>query len=145
MSNVAIFCAYFGKKIWATSPHIKCEYCGSIVCEMLEPANEVFHEYCNISSDEWKKKIISYANTYGDNSFDVESYNNRENKIHENFEKRIHQQTSQPSTQVTCPYCKSTNTKKISAVSRAGSILGFGIFSKKIGKEWHCNDCGSDF
>lgn len=47
--------------------------------------------------------------------------------------------------QVTCPYCKSTNAKKISAVSRAGSILGFGLFSKKLGKQWHCNNCNSDF
>lgn len=52
-------------------------------------------------------------------------------------------QSTQP--QITCPYCKSTNTKKISSASRAGSILGFGIFSKKIGKEWHCNNCNSDF
>ena len=53
--------------------------------------------------------------------------------------------TQQSSSQVTCPYCKSTNTKKISTVSRAGSIGLFGIFSKKVGKQWHCNNCGSDF
>lgn len=53
--------------------------------------------------------------------------------------------TKQRITQATCPYCKSTNTKKISAASRAGSILGFGLFSKKLGKEWHCNNCNSDF
>ena len=151
-NNKAFICPkcgniHFGKKIWATPPHVKCEYCGTIVREMNEPANQIFHEYCNISSSEWEEKIISYANTYGDNSFDIISYNNRENKIHENFEKRMHQHqsTQQHITQVICPYCKSTNTKKISAVSRAGSILGFGLFSKKLGKEWHCNDCNSDF
>lgn len=55
------------------------------------------------------------------------------------------QQQNPPKLQVTCPYCNSTNTKKISTASRAGSILGFGILSKKIGKQWHCNNCGSDF
>lgn len=55
------------------------------------------------------------------------------------------QQQNPPKPQITCPYCNSTNTKKISTVSRAGSILGFGILSKKIGKQWHCNNCGSDF
>ena len=44
-----------------------------------------------------------------------------------------------------CPYCHSTSIKKISAASRTASVIGFGIFSKKIGKQWHCNNCGSDF
>ena len=44
-----------------------------------------------------------------------------------------------------CPYCNSTNVKKISGTSRAISALAFGFASKKIGKQWHCNKCGSDF
>ena len=44
-----------------------------------------------------------------------------------------------------CPYCHSRNTKKISTASRATSVALVGIASKKIGKQWHCNDCGSDF
>ena len=46
---------------------------------------------------------------------------------------------------VSCPICNSTNVKKISATSRASSAIMFGIFSKKIGKQWHCNNCKSDF
>lgn len=44
-----------------------------------------------------------------------------------------------------CLICGSTNVKKISGASRAASIGFWGIFSKKIGKQWHCNNCGSDF
>lgn len=44
-----------------------------------------------------------------------------------------------------CPYCHSKNTKKISGVSRVASVGFFGFASKKIGKQWHCNKCGSDF
>lgn len=46
---------------------------------------------------------------------------------------------------VKCPYCSSSNTSKISTMSRVVStgLLGFG--SKKIGKQWHCNKCNSDF
>ena len=44
-----------------------------------------------------------------------------------------------------CPYCHSRNTKKISTASRATSVALVGIASKKIGKQWHCNNCGSDF
>ena len=47
---------------------------------------------------------------------------------------------------VTCPYCNSTNTKKISGLSKATRIALFGIFAlPKVGKQWHCNNCGSDF
>lgn len=46
---------------------------------------------------------------------------------------------------VKCHYCGSTNTKKISSISKASSVAMFGIFSKKVHKEWHCNSCGSDF
>lgn len=47
---------------------------------------------------------------------------------------------------VECPYCHSTNTKKISGVSKAGKIAAFGIFSiGKVTKQWHCNNCKSDF
>lgn len=46
---------------------------------------------------------------------------------------------------VECPYCHSTNTKKIGTTSRMVSAGMFGLASKKIGKQWHCNNCGSDF
>lgn len=46
---------------------------------------------------------------------------------------------------ITCPYCKATNIRKIGIVSRSVSAGLFGLGSKKIGKQWHCNNCGSDF
>lgn len=46
---------------------------------------------------------------------------------------------------VECPYCKSTNTEKISGVSRGVSIYALGIASPKLGKQWHCKNCNSNF
>lgn len=46
---------------------------------------------------------------------------------------------------ITCPYCKATNIRKIGIVSRSVSAGIFGLGSKKIGKQWHCDHCGSDF
>lgn len=46
---------------------------------------------------------------------------------------------------VVCPYCHSTNTEKISTVSRAVSVSIVGAASGKIGKQWHCKNCGSNF
>lgn len=44
-----------------------------------------------------------------------------------------------------CPYCQSINLSKIGIVNRAVSVGTFGLASKKIGKQWHCNNCNSDF
>lgn len=47
---------------------------------------------------------------------------------------------------VECPYCHSKDTKKISNLSKAGSVALFGVFALgKTSKQWHCNSCNSDF
>lgn len=43
------------------------------------------------------------------------------------------------------PYCQSTDMSKISAISRVVSTGLFDFGSKKIGKQWHCNQCDNDF
>lgn len=56
-----------------------------------------------------------------------------------------HLDNSSATPSVTCPYCKSSNTHKISATSKAVNTVLFGIFGTKRHKQWHCNKCGSDF
>lgn len=51
----------------------------------------------------------------------------------------------QNSNKVKCPYCSSSNIGKISTVGRMVSTGLFGLGSKKIGKQFHCNHCGADF
>lgn len=47
---------------------------------------------------------------------------------------------------VECPYCHSTNTKKITTTSKAVHTALFGIFGmSRNSKQWHCNNCNSDF
>lgn len=47
---------------------------------------------------------------------------------------------------VECPYCHATNVKKITNTSKAVHTAFFGIFSlSRNSKQWHCNECGSDF
>lgn len=41
-----------------------------------------------------------------------------------------------------CPTCSSTDIKIIGTGERMGSIMIFGIMSKKINKTWKCNNCG---
>lgn len=47
--------------------------------------------------------------------------------------------------QVKCVYCNSTNVKKISTSSKVVNTAIFGIFGTKRHKQWHCNNCDSDF
>lgn len=52
----------------------------------------------------------------------------------------------QPTTPtITCPYCKSTDCKKITATAKAVNVALFGIFGNKRRYQWHCNSCKSDF
>lgn len=47
---------------------------------------------------------------------------------------------------ITCPYCKSTDTKKITVTSKAIHTAVFGLFSlSRNSKNYHCNNCGSNF
>lgn len=75
--------------------------------------------------------------------------NQQDKKVIRNVAKRQdeikEQQDLASGKRVICPYCKSTNTEKISAVSRAVSVSLVGAASGKIGKQWHCKNCGSNF
>ena len=44
--------------------------------------------------------------------------------------------------QIKCPTCGSNNTNKISGTERAVSVMGLGLFSKKINKSFKCKNCG---
>lgn len=48
-------------------------------------------------------------------------------------------------SQITCPFCKSTNVRKIGVGERAFSVLGLGLLSKKINKSFKCSNCGGTF
>lgn len=67
------------------------------------------------------------------------------------YQRRMSQMQPLPKTPysskptVKCPYCGGYNCQKISGMSKAVSIGLWGLFSGKIGKQWHCNGCGSDF
>ncbi|WP_310602407.1 zinc ribbon domain-containing protein [Anaerosporobacter sp.] len=44
-----------------------------------------------------------------------------------------------------CPTCGSTNIYKISGISKAGSVAMWGLFSRKVHKQWHCKNCRSEW
>lgn len=53
---------------------------------------------------------------------------------------------SNSTSSVKCPYCSSYNTTKISTMSKAIGAALIGVHAlARNSKQWHCNDCGSDF
>lgn len=104
--------------------------------------NEInYCEKCNI--------LLKYSGTY---LIDREA-NKIIKQIHqaepsEEAKKIIANSQPQPKSKptVTCPYCKSTNTVKISGLYKAASIGLFGLFAVPgATKQWTCKDCKSDF
>lgn len=55
--------------------------------------------------------------------------------------KKSEEESSKPH----CPTCGSTNIKKISGLSKVGSVAMWGILSRKVHKQWHCNNCSSEW
>ena len=77
----------------------------------------------------------------------VDPFTQQEKERQQNIEdNRREQLDKQTKPTVTCPYCQSTNTKKITTTSKAVHTALFGIFSiGRNSKNYHCNSCGSDF
>ena len=65
-----------------------------------------------------------------------------ERKKTEDLQRRIQQARENP---VICPYCGSGLLSKISTTAKVVNTAIFGIFGTKRHKQWHCNECKSDF
>ncbi len=106
------------------------------------------YEFCSPFFDEVVKKRPEFDQELFDRLIEREEeywedFNKRIDEFAKDREKSSSYSKSKPT--VKCPYCSSTNTKKLSSMSRMFSGGLFGLGSGKIGKQWHCNSCGSDF
>ena len=125
----------------------KCDYCENPVYKVPE---EFLRSRASINK-ELKERFI---NEYVKSSpvFDQNLFNSREEYAKQrskDFEKDMAAMAHGKAIlekQVTCPYCHSTNTKKISTLLKVWSMHWLGMYSiGSIAKEWHCNNCDSDF
>lgn len=108
-----------------------CRHCGSTTCE-IQKINGLWAVNC--TKCYWTD-VLGIA--------DETEYGNYMKQKFGSLPKKV--TPSEECVVVECPYCHSTNTKKISGSSRVASFLTFGLAGKKVGKQWHCNKCGSDF
>lgn len=125
---------------------IRISNCPKCNTEMMD-CHTTFDEWLTMGVDgmwQWRQEIY---NKYVINSpeFNEKLFNEtfKKEKAEHDYYASYPRKPSEP--KITCPYCQSTNTKKIGIVSRSVSAGLFGLGSKKIGKQWHCNNCNSDF
>lgn len=138
---------------------VKCNKCKGIgICDsdsdLIHKTNNCNGKLiqCNISCEDLN--IISRISN--DNDFfqamidlkekDIIEYNLKMSQFRVQVQQResIKKQQSEQS-RVHCPYCNSTNVKKISGTERVASVAMMGIFSKKINKSFKCMACGGTF
>ena len=83
-----------------------------------------------------------------EDQFDENAYNKRRHEEEEwlkQYREKNNYQNPQSTNQPHCPICQSTNIEKIGMFKRMLSTSMFGIASDKVGKQWHCKNCGNNF
>lgn len=131
---------YFGKTYYNENGEpleleIICNKCGKIILiKDLQLFQTIQSEYCVVINN---RKIQCECGNEG--------YGFIEYKNNPAIEKTIVKKTSNVVNKPKCPTCNSTNIKKISGLSKAGSVAMFGIFSQKVKKQMHCNNCGYEW
>lgn len=126
-------------KFNALEKYNKCPYCDGAIEKISLSLNEI-GTMSNLEKDKLrldfqpKEKYDSYA---------WEQRIIKDNQLHAEIQKQTNEFKA---THPECPYCHSRNTKKITTISKAAHTTLFGIFSMgRNSKNYHCNNCRSDF
>lgn len=122
----------------------KCSICSTNM--ILLPNKYIEDDEITITQENRQKIYEDLVKT--SNIFDQKIFNSRDNIIAEKHTQRervkafSEARSNQSKNQPKCPTCGSTNIKKVNGVERGTSVAFFGLFSKKIGKQFKCNSCG---
>lgn len=122
----------------------KCPDCNTEMIDCHCTNEEDYMMVDNGTIKQWKQQMREKY-VIGSPEFDEVLYNKRvqKEKAEADYYASYPRRHSEP--KITCPYCHSTNTKKISSMAKATNIALFGIFGNKRKYQWHCNNCNSDF
>lgn len=136
-------CGYM--KIWCGYKDLSCPACGNLT-QAADELNEG-SRFAHMTEEDKLAFIASKAGHKIDPVMIQKRIQYEERKELEYQEWKRNKDASMPKTPtITCPYCQSTNTRKITTLSKAAHTFLFGIFSvSRNSKQWHCNNCDSDF
>lgn len=109
---------------------LDCDECFFLIGEIVERIEE------NIEYQDLINRICEIANCTEDEA---------NNAISEQMEYLDYLAERRNCSKPRCPTCNSTNIHKISGLSKAGSVAMWGIFSQKVKKQFHCDDCGYEW
>lgn len=132
----------------------KCEICGN----QLKPVpNNYYEEFQGIQflSDEMEHELIeelvktspNFDQYYFDNAINIKGQKDDAFNAKMKHGRAVLEGRDKGNKfGVQCPYCHATNVKKIGITSKAAHTALFGIFSiSRNSKQWHCNNCNSNF
>lgn len=124
-------CGHIGRY---TSDYNKC-FCGKDSLIETQVTDNKYHIIYNVSSDR----------TFLNAMVDLKEKDPIEFQLKmSQFKTQVQQQESskvQMDIRPKCPTCGSTDLSKVSTMSKAGSVIMFGLLSQKVKKTWHCNKC----
>lgn len=119
-----------------------CKYCNHQLIKIDMDMSE-YMELCEYDKFNKMENTKTLAKKYGGDQFSEEAYEDRIRAVKRENSAHQSTKTTQPTKNVPkCPTCGSTNIRKIGTGERTMSILGLGLFSRKINKTWKCNNCG---
>lgn len=155
----SIVCAYMVDQLLKEHPELACEY-EKIKKETIDKSqnSSIAKGKAEFVYSSFNNRFLCWYQDYLREQADPGCLE-RERQEHERKQKALEtarqvekwkakQQEQQDLTsgkRVVCPYCKSTNTEKIGTLNRVVSVSLVGVASSKLGKQWHCNNCKSDF
>lgn len=137
-----------------------CPKCGEIdfyngevccYCKLAGHNTKYIDTEYDFNKEDWREheaeitEAIYQEYVYNNPLYDESEFNARIKREERIAKESLFSSRPKESNQVTCPYCKSTNVTKISTAGRVISVGLFGLGSSKVGKQWHCNNCKSDF
>lgn len=125
-------CGYF--KFYFDRPEI-CSICNENLIEITTLDSFTFAHMTELEAEQ-------FAINYIGHDFDPELKMKRQN-YERNRRAEIEEICQSPT--ITCPYCQSTNTNKITTTAKVVNTALFGWFGTKRLKEWYCNNCKSEY
>lgn len=144
------YCNKCGRIVQRTSKNLEkpCDYCNNSL--RIVPKKFTADGLGTCLDDDLKQQFID-ENIKSSPEFDQYLFDHRDEDL---FNRRIENKAKldhgkaileEKNRSPKCTYCGSTNIRKIGLLNRVISTELWGVGSKKIGKQFHCNHCGADF
>lgn len=169
-SEIDYVCPICGEWSDTTDRFPVCEFCGNedVIIVSRDEISEIQNDIRKLPEPARRKYLTEDANSdiermgimtteyirqkyvFNDPRFSKSKFNERERKEEKDYQEFKEQSKRDVAAYyghptIKCPTCGSTNTKKISGLSKAASVGLFGIFSQKVKHQFHCNSCGYEW